>query len=501
MINNYEDAPFFVDGVELSGADANTLRKNAIFLDGVTQQPITAFVEGIYAESEYFMMRNTVTLAMPRAWWGAFQYRSGVNTAVYEVAGPTIATNERIRIYHKKLLDPSPGTLVYDQPWPSSATISLTLSGYTDGEIVETIVEVYFPGPSYPKTGQYQVKNAYTQSLTSLTGLPTWPGVPSFGAGSSVTAANLNQLSDAQDYIMTRLALVPRVPFITGMYVNGTHKSDLWFPNNPRPLHYSWINKGNGQNTLIVNIDYHIYNAQETIKIYVGGTLKYTSAVLTNNTSGSISASIDLSALSDNVNYRVEIIEDVVAGQGQAELDLYGGAIINSRFTIKTIALTATRSYSSTPTEFGVRESMTYSTLKSRLNTIGSATTAAYNRINNNSHLFNRARMFRKKVGVDDHQNSSLEWQSLPRNQRIGERYVVAGKSVKIAWGGYSLTASLAEDPTNRHPYEFANEKELISSDKVEVHEGYFDEFPGLYVGSNYWILGREVSFFSEYLR
>lgn len=504
MINLYEDAPYFVDGVEFSGADGNVLRNNAIFLDGFTQQAISSFTQGIYAEAQWYMGRNIITLAMPRAWWGAFQYKSGVNSAIYELSGAPVV-NERARIYHKRLLDTAPGTLVYDQPWPSAgtaATINLSGAGYADGEIIETIVEVYFPGPSYPKTGAYQVRNAFTSSLDNYTGLTAFGGIPSFGAGSSVTAANLNQLSNAQDWIMGRLALVPRVPFINGMFVNGTHKSDAGFPNNPRPLHYSWINKGNGQNTMKITLDYHIFNAQEYITVEApAGNVRYTGPTLTNGQVGTLNISFDISDISDGQSVLVTIYENVVAGQGQAELDLYGGAIINSRFTIRGVYATSTRSYYSPVTDFDVLESITYSTLKSRLNNFVTGTTNAYNRINNNGNLFDRARMFRKKVGVDDHQNTSLEWQSLPMQVRIGERYVVAGKNVKIAWGGYSLTSSLVEDPTNRHPYEFANEKELIGSDKVEVKEGFFDEFEGLWVGSTYYLIGNEISFFSEYLR
>lgn len=503
MINLYADAPYFVDSVEFSGADGNVLRQNAIFLDGLTQQPISSFTQGIYAEAQWYMGRNKVTLAMPRAWWGAFQYRAGVNTAVYEVFG-TPVTNERIRIYHKRLLDAAPGTLVYDAVWPSSPshpTINMASAGYRDGEIIETVVEVYFPGPTYPKTGLYIVSNAVTQSLEDYTGLPAWPGLPTFGAGSTVTAANLNKLSEAQDWIMTRLSLVPRVPFINGMFVNGTHKSDAFFPNNPRPLHYSWISKGNGQDTMHIVIDYYIFNGQENITVYVGGVLEYISPTLTNGQVGTLDFTFDISSLSDGASYDVVIYEEVTPGQGQAELDLYNGSIIDSRFTIKTIEATDTRSYYTPSAEFDVLESMTYSTLKSRLNNFKTGTENAYNRIIDNDNIFNTARMFRKKVGVDDHQNNSEEWMSLPMQIRIGERYVVAGKNVKIAWGGYSLTTSLRDDPTNRQPYEFANTKELIGSDKVEVREGFFDEFEGLFVGSTYWILGKEVSFFSEYLR
>lgn len=503
MINLYEDGPYFVDGVEFSGADGNVLRNNAIFLDGFTQQPISSFTNGIYAEAQWYMGRNKITLAMPRAWWGAFQYRAGVNNASYVLSG-TPVTNERARIYHKRLLDPLPGTLVYDQPWPAAGTvasINLASAGYVDGEIIESVVEVFFPGPAYPKTGAYQVRNAFTSDISSFTGLSAYPGVPTFGAGSTVTAANLNQLANAQDWIMTRLGLIPRVPFINGMFVNGTHKSDAGFPNNPRPLHYSWLNKGNGQNTLKITLDYNIYNAQEYITVYLNNVLQYTSATLLNGQVGTLNISIDISGFADNADYVLVIYENIVPGQGQAELNLYGGSIINSRYTIRGIYATATRSYYSPSAAFGVLESMTYSTLKSRLNNFVTGTTNAYNRINNNANIFNRARMFRKKVGVDDHQNTSLEWQSLPMQVRIGERYVVAGKNVKIAWGGYSLTANLVQDPTNRHPYEFANEKELIGSDKVEVKEGFFDEFEGLWVGSTYYILGNELAFFSEYLR
>ena len=503
MIGIYEDAPFFVDGVEFSGADGNVLRNNAIFLDALAQQPIQTFTHGIYAEAEWFMGRNKVTLAMPRAWWGAFQFRTGLANAVYEVAG-TPDANERIRIYHKKLLDPAPGVLLYDQPWPSITTsiiIPIDGLGYVNNEIIETVIEVYYPGPTYPKAGLHMVFNAYVNPVASIVGLPAFPGIPTFGLGTTVTAAKLNQLANLQDWLMLRMSLLPRVPFINGMFVSGTHKSDLFFPNNPRPIHISYLNKGNGQNTFKAIIDYNTFNGQEVIVIYINGVLRYTSPYLVNRQVGTLNISFDISDLADSTSLKVEVIEIVTAGQGQAELGLYDPALINSRFTIRKLEATATRSYYTPASDFDVLETMTYSALKTRLTNFTAGTEAAYNRIVSNNNLFNRARMFRKKVGVDDHQNTSLEWQSLPQQIRIGERYVVAGKNVKIAWNGYSITQTLGTDSTDRHPYEFANEKELIGSDKVEVKEGYFDEFDGLFVGSTYYILGNELSFFSEYLR
>lgn len=109
--------------------------------------------------------------------------------------------------------------------------------------------------------------------------------------------------------------------------------------------------------------------------------------------------------------------------------------------------------------------------------------------------------MFRGKLGWDNRQLTSLNFVNAHTQLRIGERYVVAGKDVKIAWGGYSLKHPLTEKPEERDIYEFANVESLTGSDKVEVKEGYFDAFEGLWVGVQYYIIGQELIFFSEYLR
>lgn len=493
IVNVYEDSPYFVDTVEFSGADGNVLRSNAIFLDGLLQQPIPIFPQGLYKES--YGGGPTTGSTQFNFWRGSFQHKSGVNQAVYLVNG-AVVTTERLRIYHKRLTDAEPGTLVDDRAFPASlttVTINISGSGYDDDEIIEVRAVVYFPG-SILKTGVYLMRNAYTTVLASG-GLGAYPGVPSFG---NLSATNLNQLSNAQDWIMNRFAAVPRVPFHAGMFVLGTHKSDA--TQNPRVLYVGQLNKGNNQDTFHAVIDYHVFNGQETISININAVQYYVSSTLVNGDTGTLDVTFDISGLADATNHTVIVWENVVAGQGQADLGLYGNAIIPSRFTIRKLEATATRSYYTPSAEFDVLESMTFSTLKARLNNFVTGTTNAYNRLNNNSNLFNQARMFRQKFGWDDHQVTSLTWVALPTLVRVGERFVVAGKDIKIAWGGFTLKHPLTEHPEERDIYEFNRTETLTGSDKVEVVEGYFDKFEGLYAGTQYYILG-DVVFFSEFLR
>lgn len=494
IINVYEDSPFYVDDVEFSGADGNVNRSNAIFLDAISAQAIPVFPRGLYKEAYTGMPTGGSDQAF--FWRGAFQYKSGVNQAVYIVNGVTVTT-ERLRIYHKRLTDAEPGTLVHDVVFPTSATtvtIDISAAGYTNGEIIETRAYVYFPG-TILKTGVYQMRNAYTTPLSSG-GLGSSPSVPSFG---SVNATNLNLLSNVQDWQMNRLAFVPRVPFYAGMFVLGTHKSQA--NQNPRVLYVGELNKGNSRNKFHAVIDYHIFNGQETVSIDINSVERYESSVLTNGQTGTIDIAFDIADLTDAQNYTVVVWENVVAGQGQAELGLYGNAIIPSRFTIRKLEATASGSYYSPSAEFSVLESMTYATLKSRLNNFAGSSTTVGSRITNNSNLFNQARMFRQKFGWDDHQVTSLDHVNLPTLVRIGERFVVAGKGVKIAWGGFTLKHVLTEHPEERDIYEFNRVETLTGSDKVEVVEGFFDKFEGLYPGTQYYLLGRDIVFFSEFLR
>ncbi len=495
MIAIYEDSPLFVDGVEFSGIDGNTLRTNAIFLEAITQQPIYVFPQGLYKETYIGMPTTGANTA--NVWRGSFRMDAGIDTATYVISGVPV-TNERLRIYHKKLEDAEPGTLVHDVVWPSSATVSIDLSsaGYSLGDIIETTVQVYFPGTT-PKTGAYFVRRATTGPVSD--GIGAYPGLPTFGAGSTVTETNLNLLSNAQDWIMNRLALVPRIPFEAGMFVLGSHRSDAIA--NPRLLYLGWMNRGNGQDTFHGVIDYFSFNGQETIKVYIGGILQYTSATLTNGQKGTLDFTFDVSSFTAGADYTVRIEQEIPVGQAQADLALYGQSIIASRFTLRKLEVTAARAYTSAPTEFDILESMAYSTLKSRLTTIKNITAAAKTRIDSSSILFDEARMFRKKFGWDSHQVTSLEWVNLPTQVRIGERFVVAGQDVKLAWGGHSLTKNLIEEPAARDIYEFANVESLTGSDKIEVKEGYFEEFEGLFPGTQYYLIGKEINFFAEYLR
>lgn len=506
MINNYQDAPLFATDVELSGVDVNILRNNAIFLDGFTQQPIPIFPENLYREAYQGMFPDPTNGKQPWLTRLSFRYEPGLTNAVYEVNGIPV-TNERLRIYHRSLNTVitdvnAPGTLVHDVAFPSSnttVTINITGAGYVYGEIIEVYVFVYFPGPTFPKTGAYFMRNAYVTAVSDL--VSAYPGVPSFSTGTSLSEANLNQLANAQDWIMSYLSLIPRIPFEAGMFVLGTHKDTTANNNNPRLLYLGEINKGNGQNTFQATIDYYIFNGSEVVQIYINGVKYYESSALLNGETGTLNISFDISALSNAANHTVTVWQEVAAGEGQMENSLYGNSIIDSRFTIRKMEVTHSRSYYTPSAEIDVLESMTYATLRGRLNNFVSGTTAAYTRITGNANIFNRIRMFRRKFGWNERQLSSLDWVNLPTQIRIGERFIVAGKDIKIAWGGYTITSNFLEEPSKRDIYEFARTEQLTSSDKVEVKEGYFEQFKDLYVGTTYYILGAELSYFGEYLR
>lgn len=503
MINVFEDSPYFVNDVEFSGADGNVLRNNAIFLDGLAQQPIPVRIQGLYKEAYTGMFPDPSNGDQPHVYRGGFLHTIGVDSAVYVVDGNPTSSDERIRIYHRRLTQEitdinAPGTLVYDAVWPSSPTtilIDISDDDYDDGEVIETTVQVYYPDPPYDKSGVFHVQSAYTEAPSNV--FSSFGGLPTFN-GTEVTAEDLNQFADAQDWIMSRVTLVPRIPFNAGMFALGTHKSDI--NQNPRVIQFGWLNKGNAQDTFHGIIDYYSFNGQEYIKVYIDGNLMYTSPMLTNGQVGTLDFTFDISSLSDDVNYPVIVEQEVVAGQGQAELSLYGRTIIASRFTIKKLEATASRSYFTPDAEFGVLEQMTFEEWKNRLNNFVSGTELAYNRINDNANIFDRNPMFRRKLGWNRRQITSLNWVNLHTQVRIGERFIVAGKDVKIAWGGYTLTKNMIDDPSARDIYEFTFTEQLTGS-TAETKEIYFDQFEGLFVGTQYYLLGEDISYFAEFLR
>lgn len=508
MIGIYEDAPKFYSGVELSGADLNTLRQNAIFLDAIEQQPKYAFTQGIERESVEFMRQNIITGEMPKVWWGGIQYRSAFDNLVIKFWS-RLTANERLRVFvnpvEEEITDVNnPGTLVYEYTLINDETKihTIDISGwdYPDGQILQITLQIYFPTTQTTKTGAYRVYDVYMENIGNVTVSKMGTYVaPSTFTESNIPELKLNTLSNAQDWLFQRLCDIPRVPFINGMFVNGTHKTT---PTNVHVIYHGYVTPLPSMKIFEADIDFYSFNGEECIRILINNVIRYTSPMVSNGQTGKFTISVDLSDLAANTSYTVKIEHVVTMGKGGhvRELALYGSAVVNSRFVINYIRMNGARSYQNLQAELEPMQSVGYPALQSRMNSIVNAVTAVRTRMLATA-WYNRAYAFRGKVGIDIHQNTVLDNESLPTMQRIGNRFVVAGRDVKIAWGGFSLTKSLTAEPEVNDVFEFANVETLIGTDRIQVVEGSLDKFDGLFTGMQYWLLGKDLIYYSEFLR
>jgi len=223
----------------------------------------------------------------------------------------------------------------------------------------------------------------------------------------------------------------------------------------------------------------------EHYTITYGGTT-YTSPTYT---AGQNIAITHAFALTQTIGTRIPVairavIEDDVYGQ-------FSG--IKSYYTLSAIRSEADSSGYATqapPTAFTAEESISAATLNSRLNSLATMLSTAKGRLDGRPEVWGRARMMRRVYAKDDPQ--------VERNKRLyagnfvrqGDRLIVRGKGVKIAYGAISFKPPAKEgEPINYADFTWANEVGVGGQeDKIETAEVLLDSIPGLEVGMRYFV-------------
>ncbi len=468
--------PYSVPNALLAGNPAaapeiESLAQNALLLDGLSYRGRAP------AHHETRVLNDNGGNPAPIGRW-SFQYRTGLTTATF-----VIGYNQGVEARSATLQISFNGSSVLSTTLLTSTntyTVTLTGLGYSDYQFVDVVITVQ-TGSGTPAewdgTNIFRLYDAYVSPVVSILG--SWPGVPTFGA---ISTANLAQLASAIDWLMQWLTVATPPVLMTQQY-RGLAS---WATTD-----YIWqggIAKSNGCDRLMIGVG-HITrtNVSEHLEIFINDVLVVTGPTWTAGDAGDYNFDIDISSYSDGVLFALRIMFVCVTGAP----DNVGW--LESRLIISTIhTQRATYTPATPPTASTIRESITFGTLQSRLNAIGTIVGDVYTRMAAATDVFNRNRMFRWMPAVDDGQRAyfALSHLYIPGTWRNGDALWVRGKNLKIAYGPRQVKA----DADNAYIVSWAYEEDLISgSDEVQDVLVYLDSFPGLVPGMAYHVLGEDV--------
>lgn len=477
--STYESPPTFADTATdketfVSAADLNLLRQNAAFLDMLSYRGRRAFTDQIKLLDQYGIDPSPL-------FSGSFQFRTGLEDAVFSVYALTTSGTHTCRISFDGLLQSTTVLTGGAGGTTQSITIAIDTLGYTDYQIVDVTIEVDWTSA----IGQYRMIDAYVTPASAIVA-SSWPGVPTFG---TVNAANLNQLANAQIHLMDRINAAQTHGLMAGFLYPG----QTWVT---RTLLYAGsISKSNGADRLRIAMGVYVTtNAQERIEVTLFSPTATTNGPTWTPGNDQIQYlfDIDISARTADTPFAFAIEQVVLTGSPA------GPGQVGSRFIIYDI-YTARASYSAPtlPALMSPRESLTYSTLQTRLGQIGTAVSNAYARVNGSPDVFNRIRLFRWRPGVDEGERTAHKDDYLCVSHRRGDALWVRGKNMTINYDHIQLDRR-GDQPWG---YEFKHSEQVISGDSVDNKLIYLDSLPGLYPGMTYWVSGDDIRFLGEHIR
>lgn len=464
--------------VPLSAADLNQLRDMAILLDGLCYRRMNVTnSSGPQFDGDAADWHSAGDYR--QSWWG-LRLTTGMTTVTILGACAT-----QIDIYFNGVLNTTQAT-------SASFTKNITLGAFTNGDIL--LVEIRTNGnpASTPNvtsnyTGKYIIWDIYGSPVVTPS---SWPGVPSFSG--TYSAALLNQLRDACQYIWERVVAIPILPNVAHIYSPTTHKVET------HKVFHGAIGRYASNEILRITGSLICKNAAEHYEVYVNGSL-----VLTSSTYGfqTVAFSHPIT-LSHTLGTRVELeIRDVVTSSPANPPQNQSLYIIN---VMRSEADSSGYASASPPTAFTAEESITAATLNSRLNSIATMLSDAKARLDARPELWNRARAFRRVYAKDDTQVARNFRRHSAIFQRQGDTVIVRGKAVTIAWG--LLTVEPPGDtngipnPVNYAKFKWANEQKIgVNDDKIETNVVPLDSLPGLAPGMLYYVFADPGSGSAEF--
>ena len=323
------------------------------------------------------------------------------------------------------------------------------------------------------------VRQAYVHPIQPTT---SWPGVPTFG---DPTIANMQQLSDAATWLLD--AYGKRVlPVFQGAFL----RSGPVYQRDDLTRWQGSITKTADMTDLVAwgQVQVQRQNTNERVRLYINGSEvdSYTVPATLGRKNWTLEA--DISGYTDDSLLNIIVRHEKLSP---------GRDVSPNRFSIERIEAQMNGGTDTSFTRLDIKESLTWSTLRTGLNDMAITLGDIYTRWSNNEYLTQRQLLYSARTAKDDEMFEAFEPGGVARGIRIGDALIARGDGISIGYGGLKLTGELN---SVRFPlYEHTNNYELTEDSTSTVT--YFEQVDGLPVGAPYFIRGTNAFYAGELLR
>ena len=469
--------PLFRTDELLSAAKLNAMRDAALAQDEASRLGGVAFCSS-YGNPPQNDDQNPTII-----WRGGFTMVSGATTLTVIVSSTFSGAFLRVHQTGSATVTDTI-TLNSSNPQPETFTIDITGENYSNGQIV--LVDIDLFNPSAGDTEDWGAIEIYEVSLSPISISDAWPGVPTFGA---ITAANLNQLANAIDWLTLRMG-TRYDPLFQGV----VRRFGPYFQQGDVQLIGS-IRRATDHNILYASgyVQREYEGATEAISLIVGSTTVATYSVPAALGQHEWTLSTTLTAAADTVT-RVAVQYD------RSNPDEDGGGLRNiNRWSVNEIYTSSAPGAPATLDPQVARQRPSFSTLQTWLNSLATIVNATYTRIvTTNAALWSRQICYRARYGRLDQQAWFEPGGLAMRWRRAGDAVAIRGRGVSIGVGGAQF------ERTNEVGfYEFSNTRStsIIPGDATQSVLWFLDNAPGLPSGAPYNLRGVDLLYAAERLK
>lgn len=485
----YDTPPAWETDMEVAAPLLRLLRQDAITVDAASRTGAPVFVCSAPPRNTTLWFRDPPM----RVWWGSFMFRTGMNSAQFVLDFlPRGGTTQTVQVLFN-------GTVVWSQALTLNVSqtltpsVSLTGRGWSDRQVVEVEVRIVWTGSVAgvdTNTTRYIVRMARVGPVSGyLSGRP-WSSVLYFGL---LSAANLNALSTAVQWLMDRVNLVYTPLFMGSRYANtraGKAQSFSQYWMSTYVQNVTWLK---GDLYAFVN------NPAEQFRITANGATVASSSTYSPS---AFQQHWEISANLSGYSGRVDLTLDGTIAQGG----------VSTRYSFPELWMDpGSSALGSALPNFVDLEDLDFGTLQGRLNALVDVLNQTYTRIYNAPDVFDWIPMFSRRPvprsGVDDTSGSpdkAMEsadtgWKDfyMAGKTRRGNVLWVYGRDVTVCWGPIAI-----KDTSKRPQWEmeWAFTQQLIDGQSVALKKIYLPGLPGLDFGARYFLRG-DVRFAAEELR
>lgn len=493
ILKSADDSPTFTTGDPLSPSALNVLRDNLVALDEATRLGGYAFT-GLYGQHpEENAVQHWVI------WRGGFVFVAGMTTlrivtwtagtvggAVLRVyRGDSGANNALPATYNDVAL--SAGTQVH--------TITISDAGYTAGQAVRVQIELRHASP--PAGASYTAATVDVVLVETLpVALAGWPGVPTFSGPGDITAANLNQLSAATDWLIARCGLRYDPLFILNIrrigpfrLADGTVDPNVrWYGGLRRTtLHTTLVCRGRALRFWA--------GATEEIQLWISGAHVGTFSIPAGL--GEHPWEIQTSLAGYSVDQVLALqLRYVRTAPSQDDTPI-------NRWTVNEVLALPPTGGAATLAPWAVRQAgVSAASLVSWLTAARTLAQACYDRINANTGFWGVQRAFTARPASGEENFRKFEAWGVPATwRRAGEALVGRGRGLTIGYGSGYFDDSKGLTDIGAYPFTNLKTFQFLDGDNVETGQLFLDTVPGLPAGSSFNVRGEEAYILMERLK